>query len=116
LQKYLPLKQRSLCAGLLHMEKHGNIAPIIVSVSHFEKSLFVFTQPGPEQDILGIPGKVSVAAILAVPVMQSVLPRTAISCLLRIAYEHPLHTEYSNFISVFPLQRTSKHNRGSSAK
>ena len=33
------------------MEKHGNIAPIIVSVSHFEKSLFVFTQPGPLTDV-----------------------------------------------------------------
>ena len=34
-RNYLPLKQRSSCISLLHMDQHGNIAPIIVLISHF---------------------------------------------------------------------------------
>ena len=32
------------------MEHDGNIVPIVVSIPHFQKSLFIFTQPGPEYD------------------------------------------------------------------
>ena len=35
MKNYLPLKQMSLCLSLLHMEQHGNIAPVIVSIPHF---------------------------------------------------------------------------------
>jgi len=51
LQKLFPPGSRLLFICPLNIEQPSYIDPVIASTPHFQKSLLVFTQPGPTADI-----------------------------------------------------------------